>query len=227
VVNPFYPNQNRREFFKGAANGGVISSSEWPIMLSSALAATSAETSSEQFFRTSDSRTTTVKFNNYARGIGEIHGRQYYQWRIFVDEPAAQLISIEEVQYVLHRTFNEPFQISSRLRKNSLVHWAKPLESTIFVGISDMPQHGLFACPDRSKCDFRTSWRLFQTSKSTLRKRLKNVFPQPARDAAKQFELVTSGWGEFTILIAIIYRDGSQEKVRYYLDFQKPWPISP
>ena len=161
VVNPFYPNQNRREFFKGAANGGVISSSEWPIMLSSALAATSAETSSEQFFRTSDSRTTTVKFNNYARGIGEIHGRQYYQWRIFVDEPAAQLISIEEVQYVLHRTFNEPFQISSRLRKNSLVHWAKPLESTIFVGISDMPQHGLFACPDRSKCDFRTSWRLF------------------------------------------------------------------
>ncbi len=69
----------------------------------------------------------------------------------------------------------------SRLRKNSLVHWAKPLEDTIFVGVSEMPQHGPFACHGRSKCKFRASWRSFRTPESTLRKRLKNVFPQPAR----------------------------------------------
>ncbi len=28
---------------------------------------------------------------------------------------------------------------SSRLRKNSLVHWAKPAENTIFVGVSELP----------------------------------------------------------------------------------------
>ena len=44
-----------------------------------------------------------------------------------------------------------------------------------------MPQHGPFACPDRSKCGFRASWRSFQTPKFTLLKRLKNVFPHPAR----------------------------------------------
>jgi hypothetical protein len=36
------------------------------------------------------------------------------------------------------------------LRKNSLVHWAKPVEGTIFSEISKMPWRGLFACPDRS-----------------------------------------------------------------------------
>jgi hypothetical protein len=52
----------------------------------------------------------------------------------------------------------------------------KPVESTIFAGVSEIPQHGQIACPDRSKCDFLASWMLFKTSMSTLRKRLKNVF---------------------------------------------------
>jgi len=45
---------------------------------------------------------------------------------------------------------------ASRLRKNSLVHWAKPVEHTIFAGVK-LPQHGQFVCPGRSECSFRTS----------------------------------------------------------------------
>jgi len=81
----------------------------------------------------------------------------------------------------------------SRLRKNSLVLRVKPVESTIFAGVSEIPQHGQIACPDRSKCDFRASWMLFKTSMSTLRKRLKNVFPQPARQSPQGIEAFLGG----------------------------------
>jgi hypothetical protein len=55
----------------------------------------------------------TVKFNNYARRNGtELQQRANYDWRVFVDEPAAVLEAISQVDYVLHPTFPEPFQSS-------------------------------------------------------------------------------------------------------------------
>ncbi len=64
----------------------------------------------------------------------------------------------------------------SRLRKNSLVHWVKPVESTISSWAGEMPQREQFACPDPSKCGFRASQRSFQTSKLTLWKRPQKRF---------------------------------------------------
>ena len=57
------------------------------------------------------SATTDVpRFDNYARPGGQQFGRQFYEWRIFVDEPKEVLERISEVEYVLHPTFPEPVQ---------------------------------------------------------------------------------------------------------------------
>lgn len=54
---------------------------------------------------------THPKFNNYARAIDKIDGRQYYEWRVFVDEPDHILSAIRDVRYVLHPTFPNPIQV--------------------------------------------------------------------------------------------------------------------
>ena len=109
--------------------------------------------------QSAQSRRAVPKFNNYARGAGEKYGRTYYQWRVFVDEPRPVLDTIQQVEYVLHPTFPDPFQMS----KN--------------------------------------------------------------REGA--FELVSEGWGEFTILITVRYIDGTENKTSYYLDLRKTWPVDP
>jgi hypothetical protein len=52
-----------------------------------------------------------IRFNNYARSISSIQGRNYYNWRVFVDEPSPVLSQISEVQYLLHPTFPNPLQV--------------------------------------------------------------------------------------------------------------------
>jgi len=96
------------------------------------------------------------RFTNYARSIGVRYERPYYEWRVFVDEPAVVLSTIQQVDYVLHPTFPDPFRSS--------------------------------------------------------------------RDRAKNFELVASGWGQFTIMITVHYTNGAQAKASYDLDLKKPWP---
>jgi hypothetical protein len=49
----------------------------------------------------------SVKFGNYSRAIG----RNWYQWRIFVDENDECLDKIEYVLYLLHQTFPNPARI--------------------------------------------------------------------------------------------------------------------
>jgi len=58
-----------------------------------------------------------ARFTNYAKRIEDRYQRAFYQWRVFVDEPASLLASIEQVDYVLHPTFPEPFQ-TTRDRNN-------------------------------------------------------------------------------------------------------------
>ena len=55
----------------------------------------------------------SVKIDNYARLEGKRGDRDYYQWRVFLDEPADRLREIESVEYTLHPTFREPTQIST------------------------------------------------------------------------------------------------------------------
>src|SRR5262249_41920095 len=52
-----------------------------------------------------------TKFNNYAREVAAFQGRTYYDWRVFVDEPASVLAQIDSVEYLLHPSFPEPLQI--------------------------------------------------------------------------------------------------------------------
>ena len=55
------------------------------------------------------------------------------------------------------------------------------------------------------------------------------TFPEPKqirKDKQDKFALSTSGWGEFTILIDVRFRDGDVETVPYWLDFSKRLPDS-
>ena len=58
-----------------------------------------------------------TNFDNYARFIGEQRrfedGRQYrwYEWEVFVNEDAAVLDAIRNVEYRLHPTFPNPNRV--------------------------------------------------------------------------------------------------------------------
>ena len=53
----------------------------------------------------------TVKFDNHAKFAESQGNRNYYHWRLFVDEPQEKLKGIRSVEYVLHPTFPEPVQV--------------------------------------------------------------------------------------------------------------------
>ena len=53
------------------------------------------------------------------------------------------------------------------------------------------------------------------------------TFPAPHQvrtSRAEKFALETQGWGEFTMLVDVRFRDGSSETVPYHLDLKKGWP---
>jgi len=52
----------------------------------------------------------SVKFKNHATPVGKRAEREFYKWRLFVDEPRDVLEQIKAVEYVLHPTFPEPVQ---------------------------------------------------------------------------------------------------------------------
>jgi len=47
---------------------------------------------------------------------------------------------------------------------------------------------------------------------------------QVRQNRQDKFALETAGWGEFTMLIDVKFRDGRVEKVPYWLDLGKKWP---
>ena len=98
----------------------------------------------------------TIRIDNYARPSDKRSGRQYYRWRVFVDEPAETLDKIRSVEYLLHPTFPQPVQVRSSPEDN--------------------------------------------------------------------FALESAGWGEFSILVRVTYKDGTNEDLDYMLKLNKPWP---
>ncbi|MBI4203001.1 MAG: hypothetical protein HY532_07820 [Chloroflexi bacterium] len=53
-----------------------------------------------------------IQFNNYSKDLGvTVSGRQYYRWRVFVNEPTVRLQEIQQVEYFLHSSFPEPYQV--------------------------------------------------------------------------------------------------------------------
>ncbi len=97
-----------------------------------------------------------AKLNNYAEPIERRGSYQYYRWKVFVDENAAILDTIDRVEYQLHPTFPNPNRMSD--------------------------------------------------------------------NAQDRFSFETSGWGEFSILAEIKFKDAHAETVSYWLDLSKGWP---
>lgn len=93
TVAPFYPKYNRQSLLQG---GGVASAESATRSL--VVAASAAGPGS-------------VHVNNFARPSSTFGGQRFYQWRVFIDEPPAVLNTIQEVHYLLHPTFPEPFQV--------------------------------------------------------------------------------------------------------------------
>jgi hypothetical protein len=110
-TSPFFPNYIRQEMRTGKALVPESHNSWQPPGVALLLAAemNGAQGASEQ---------STVKFNNYARKRPGGSEPAYYDWRIFVDEPPAVLNTIDQIDYVLHPTFPQPFQ-TSRNRNNA------------------------------------------------------------------------------------------------------------
>jgi len=53
------------------------------------------------------------------------------------------------------------------------------------------------------------------------------TFPNPRRtstSAVDRFSLETEGWGEFSILAVVEFKDGRAETLTYRLDLAKGWP---
>jgi hypothetical protein len=158
-TNPFYPNFTNQSLVPGRnREHASVQPEAGEAMVSTVFAAHGGSEESAPVgaaLRRVQTRR-DVKFDNYAKRIGEQNGTPYYRWRVFVDEPKSVLDNIKEVHYLLHPTFPQPL----RIRTNR----------------------------------------------------------------ADRFALETSGWGEFTLHITIVYTDGTSAKTYYYLRLDKPWP---
>lgn len=96
-VLPFYPNYHRQPLIPAhPATKQVAASGPAFSLIKTAFAG---------------ERQTKIRINNYARALSTIQGRNYYNWRVFVDEPVQVLNRIAEVQYLLHPTFPNPLQV--------------------------------------------------------------------------------------------------------------------
>jgi len=108
VAGPFYPNyiqQKMRAGQKTTPSADASTPTRVPLAMTVVFAAEPGAMPPRQ-------RQADVKFNNYARSIGNQGGRPYWEWRVFVDEKPEVLNTIAQVDYLLHPTFPDPFRTS-------------------------------------------------------------------------------------------------------------------
>jgi len=77
-------------------------------------------------------------------------------------------------------------------------------------------------------------WKVFVDEDEETLAKIKEVeyllhptFPEPKRvvkDRGSAFSLESAGWGSFNMLVTVRYKDGREERTRYFLDLNKPWP---
>lgn len=51
------------------------------------------------------------KFNNYSRHVESRGKYKWFEWKVFMDEPAEKLDKVRNVEYRLHETFPNPICI--------------------------------------------------------------------------------------------------------------------
>jgi transcription initiation factor IIF auxiliary subunit len=55
---------------------------------------------------------------------------------------------------------------------------------------------------------------------------LHETFPEPIRtisDRDSKFALRSQGWGEFTLRVVVVYKDGTSDNQSYRLDLSRAW----
>lgn len=53
------------------------------------------------------------------------------------------------------------------------------------------------------------------------------TFPNPKRvvkERKSAFALESAGWGNFSMLVSVRFKDGREERTRHLLDLARPWP---
>ena len=85
----------------------------------------------------------------------------------------------------------------------------------------------------RGKLDYYR-WKVFVDEDTEVLNKIEEVvyqlhptFPDPRRTCTNRedrFALETKGWGEFSIVADIRFRDTKLETVTYWLDLSKDWP---
>ncbi len=108
VAGPFYPNYIQQKMRAGQKTTPAADASPAPRVPIAMAVVFAAEPGSAPALQ----RQADVKFNNYARSIGNQGGRPYWEWRVFVDEKPEVLNTIAQVDYLLHPTFPDPFRTS-------------------------------------------------------------------------------------------------------------------
>jgi hypothetical protein len=108
VAGPFYPNYIQQKMRAGQKATPAADASPAPRVPIAMAVVFAAEPESAPALQ----RQADVKFNNYARSIGNQGGRPYWEWRVFVDEKPEVLNTIAQVDYLLHPTFPDPFRTS-------------------------------------------------------------------------------------------------------------------
>ena len=78
------------------------------------------------------------------------------------------------------------------------------------------------------------AWKLFVDESEEILDQIESVeytlhptFPwsrQLRDNRDERFALQTAGWGEFTIVARVKFKDGHSESTHYWLDLSKPWP---
>jgi transcription initiation factor IIF auxiliary subunit len=51
------------------------------------------------------------RFDNYSRRVGSREKYEWFEWKVFMDEPAEKLGKVRSVEYRLHKTFPNPIRI--------------------------------------------------------------------------------------------------------------------
>lgn len=79
-------------------------------------------------------------------------------------------------------------------------------------------------------------WRIFVDEQDEVLDQIEQVryllhetFPNPARisrDRESKFALESAGWGSFTVLMTVKFKNGAEKEIEYYLDLDRKWPRS-
>ena len=75
------------------------------------------------------------KFDNYSRHVGSRGQYDWFEWKVFVNEPDHKLDQISEIEYRLHETFPNPIRVVRDRKAQFALESSGWGEFTIFITI--------------------------------------------------------------------------------------------